>query len=719
MARGRTVRRVPTISDTGRDTYAEETTGSYSDEEYSEKSGYYDTDEPYDEGTYEEEPYEEEPYEEEPPRRPVRGRGGREDPEESPREEHPRRPRRGEGEPRGRRRDEVEESRGRRRGAKEEPFEGTEEDKRPRRPQRGTEESMEEGRLRRPRRGTEESMEEDRPRRPRRDAKEEPKRPISGTDSDEDERPRRPRRGTEKEEPRGRRSRVEDGDDRPRRPQRGTEEEDERPRRPRRGSDEELKSKKHSKGKDKKPRKDKKEKPTKDKAKKSKGSPGKRVVSIDASEKEKRVDLDKFTIPVKPLLGVGAVVLIVLIFIAYGLFFGKSEGFSSVLAKGQGHTIGHYRYTFDIISATEEESTGSLLNEMGGDNDGLESKEEILSSGQTKGKVSKEWIDEAGVATDMEGTKLMPNISIVVDGYTESLDPLTGRGTVRANFTKSSRNMFTLTDYKIIEGELYFNAQLLKDSLANTNISFPVSLADTLPNGVNYVKVGSDVKVQELLSKNKDGLAFGSPEFIDAFTGKGNAFIRVLSAYLTTLEESDPSIFNTENESKYLIINSNTNPNALGYTQLLVGKLPTLLNNYNNMLSSSELKINEGAQNQQAEKLNVGIKTLSDYFGSITADELKQKGFVAQFRVRNNNSEGSTGFDSTSTITWKDLDDNSVHRVELSTEFFDNELPDAEDTLELPKGEITEWSKWYKGTTKDFMQVMGGYFAKFALQSLQ
>lgn len=722
MARGRTVRRVPTIGDTGRDTYTEETTGSYSDEEYPEDSGYYDTDEPYEEDTYEEEPYEDETYEEEPyegeepyeeveepPIRPTRGRGRREVPEEeSSREECPRRPRRGEEESQRRHRDEVEEPRGRRRSISE----GTEEDDRPRRPRRGTEEPVEDDRPRRPRRGTEE-----------------PRRPVRGTDSDEDDRPRRPRRdeeedsprrprrGSEEEEPRGRRRGVGEND-RPRRPQKGTEEEDERPRRPRRGSEEEE-PRKRPKGKDKKSKKDKKEKPTKDKAKKSKGDPGKRVVSIDASEKEKRIDLDKFNIPVKPLIGVGAVVLIILIFIVYGLFFGKSEGFSSVLAKGQGHTIGHYRYTFDIISVTEEESAGSLLNEVGGDNDGLESKEEILSSGQTKGKVSKEWIDEAGIATDIEGTKLMPNLSIVVDGYTESLDPLTGRGTVRANFTKSSRNMFTLTDYKIIEGELYFNAQLLKDSLAKTNISFPVSLADTLPNGVNYVKVGSDVKVQELLSKNKDGLAFGSPEFIDAFTGKGNAFIRVLSAYLATLEESDPSIFNTEKESKYLIINSNTNPNALGYTQLLVGKLPTLLNNYNNMLSSSELKINEDAQSQQAEKLSVGIKTLSDYFSSITAEDLKQKGFVAQFRVRNNNSEGSTGFDSTSTITWKDLDDNSVHRLEFSTEFFDNELPDAEEVLELPKGEITEWSKWYSGTTKEFMKVMGGYFAKFALQSLQ
>lgn len=456
----------------------------------------------------------------------------------------------------------------------------------------------------------------------------------------------------------------------------------------------------------------------KGKERKSKDTGGKRVVSLDTSEKEKRVDLGKFQIPIKPVIGACVALVVVLSIIVYGLFLGKAEGFSSVLSKAQNHTIGHYRYTFDIVSATEEESTNGILSDGGDAREGLESKEEILSSGQTKGKVSKEWVDEAGVVTDIEGTKLMPNINIVIDGYTESLEPLTGRGTVRANFTKSSKNMITLTDYKIIEGELYFNAQLLKDSLASTNVSFPVSLAETLPNGTNYVKVGSDVKIREFLT-NKNVLEFGSADFVNAFTGKINAFIRVLSAYITTLEESDPSIFNTDNDSKYLIINGNTNANALGYTQLLVGKLPTLLDNYNNMLTSSELKIDKEAQQQKTDKLSIGIKTLSDYFTSITPEELKSRGFVAQFRVRSNESDENKGFDSTSEITWRDLDDNSVHRVRLFTEFFDNELPDETDVLEKPKGEIIEWDKYYKGTVKDFPKVMGEYFAKFALQSLQ
>lgn len=521
--------------------------------------------------------------------------------------------------------------------------------------------------------------------------------------------PRRRREELEEPEPRGRsrRQRVEAEEEEPRK--RGAS---------RRKKVEEEESKTKGKSKKQKTAKGKSKEEPKPKGKKSKDTGGKRVVSLDTSEKEKRVDLDKFQIPIKPIIGACVALVVVLSIIVYGLFFGKAEGFSSVLSKAQNHTIGHYRYTFDIVSATEEEGANGILSDGGDAREGLESKDEIISSGQTKGKVSKEWVDVAGVVTDIEGTKLMPNINIVIDGYTESLEPLTGRGTVRANFTKSSKNMITLTDYKIIDGELYFNAQLLKDSLASTNVSFPVSLAETLPNGTNYVKVGSDVKVREFLTK-KDVLEFGSKDFIEAATGKGNAFIQVLSAYIATLEKSDPSIFNTDNDSKYLILNGNTNPNALGYTQLLVGKLPTLLDNYNNILTSSSLKIDKDAQSQKSDKLSTGIKTLSDYFTSITPEVLKSRGFVAQFRVRSNDSEENKGFDSTSEITWRDLDDNSVHRVRLFTEFFDNELPDETDVLEKPKGEIIDWDKYYKGTVKDFPKVVGDYFTKFALQSLQ
>ena len=105
------------------------------------------------------------------------------------------------------------------------------------------------------------------------------------------------------------------------------------------------------------------------------------------------------------------------------------------------------------------------------------------------------------------------------------------------------------------------------------------------------------------------------------------------------------------------------------------------------MVGSSELKTDAKAEAQQAKALNAGVKVLSDYFTNITAEDLKARGFVAQFRVRNNNADESKGFDSTSEVTWKDLDDESVHRVTFSTEFFDNDFPDAEDVLEAPKGD--------------------------------
>lgn len=472
------------------------------------------------------------------------------------------------------------------------------------------------------------------------------------------------------------------------------------------------------KGRDKKSRGKEKPEKAKDKKKSTKTASNKRVVSLNASEKEKKVDSENFHIPVKPLIAAGVIFLLILLLIIKGLFFGQSEGFASVLAKNQNHTIGHYRYTFDIISATEEESKNGILSDSGEAREGLASKEELLSQGSTRGSVVQDWTDEAGVVTDADGTKLMPNISFIVEGYTESLEPLTGRGTIRGNFTKSSGNMVTLTDYKIIDGDLYFNAQLLKESLAATGFYFPVSLADTLPSVPGYVKVSSDTKVREFLT-NKNVLKLGSSEFLEEVNGKGNAVVRVLSAYLATLEKSDPAIFNTENDSKYLIINSNTNANALGYMQLLVGKLPGLIDNYTNMVGSSELKTDAKAEAQQAKALNAGVKTLSDYFTSITAEDLKARGFVAQFRVRNTNTDDSKGFDSTSEVTWKDLDDNSVHRITFTTEFFDNDLPDAEDVLEAPKGEVTDWKKYYKGTTKDFLTVFGDYFKKFAEQSLQ
>ena len=467
------------------------------------------------------------------------------------------------------------------------------------------------------------------------------------------------------------------------------------------------------KGKEKKPRGKEKPDKSKDKKKQDKSSSGKRVVSLNASEKEKKIDLENFHIPVKPLIAVGVIFLLILLVIARGLLFGKSEGFASVLAKNQNHVIGHYRYTFDVVSATAEESKSGILSY-----DGLESKEEILSQGSTRGTVSQDWMDASGVVTDSESTKLMPNISIIVEGYTEAIEPLTGRGTIRANFTKNASNMVDLTDYKIVEGDLYFNGKSLKENLAATGLSFPVSLSDTLPNVPGYVNVGSATKVREFLT-NKNVLKLGSKEFIESLNGKGNAVSRVLSSYLETLEKSDPAIFNTENDSKYLIINSNTNANALGYMQLLVGKLPSLIENYTTMVGSSELKTDAKAEAQQAKSLNAGVKVLSDYFNNITAEDLKARGFVAQFRVRSNNTDESKGFDSTSEVTWKDLDDDSVHRVTFSTEFFDNDLPDAEDVLEAPKGEITDWDKYYKGKTKDFVTVFGDYFKKFAEQSLQ
>lgn len=467
------------------------------------------------------------------------------------------------------------------------------------------------------------------------------------------------------------------------------------------------------KGKEKKPRGKEKPDKSKDKKKQDKSSSGKRVVSLNASEKEKKIDLENFHIPVKPLIAVGVIFLLILLVIARGLLFGKSEGFASVLAKNQNHVVGHYRYTFDVVSATAEESKSGILSY-----DGLESKEEILSQGSTRGTVSQDWTDASGVVTDSESTKLMPNISIIVEGYTEAIEPLTGRGTIRANFTKNASNMVDLTDYKIVEGDLYFNGKSLKENLAATGLSFPVSLSDTLPNVPGYVKVGSATKVREFLT-NKNVLKLGSKEFMESLNGKGNAISRVLSSYLETLEKSDPAIFNTENDSKYLIINSNTNANALGYMQLLVGKLPSLIENYTTMVGSSELKTDAKAEAQQAKSLNAGVKVLSDYFSNITAEDLKARGFVAQFRVRSNNTDESKGFDSTSEVTWKDLDDDSVHRVTFSTEFFDNDLPDAEDVLEAPKGEITDWNKYYKGKTKDFVTVFGDYFKKFAEQSLQ
>lgn len=467
------------------------------------------------------------------------------------------------------------------------------------------------------------------------------------------------------------------------------------------------------KGKEKKPRGKEKPDKSKDKKKHDKSSSGKRVVSLNASEKEKKIDLENFHIPVKPLIAAGVIFLLILLVIARGLLFGKSEGFASVLAKNQNHVIGHYRYTFDVVSATAEESKSGILSY-----DGLESKEEILSQGSTRGTVSQDWTDASGVVTDSESTKLMPNISIIVEGYTEATEPLTGRGTIRANFTKNVSNMVDLTDYKIVEGDLYFNGKSLKENLAATGLSFPVSLSDTLPNVPGYVKVGSATKVREFLT-NKNVLKLGSKEFMESLNGKGNAVSRVLSSYLETLEKSDPAIFNTENDSKYLIINSNTNANALGYMQLLVGKLPSLIENYTTMVGSSELKTDAKAEAQQAKSLNAGVKVLSDYFNNITAEDLKARGFVAQFRVRSNNTDESKGFDSTSEVTWKDLDDDSVHRVTFSTEFFDNDLPDAEDVLEAPKGEITDWDKYYKGKTKDFVTVFGDYFKKFAEQSLQ
>lgn len=467
------------------------------------------------------------------------------------------------------------------------------------------------------------------------------------------------------------------------------------------------------KGKEKKPRGKEKPDKSKDKKKRDKSSSGKRVVSLNASEKEKKVDLENFHIPVKPLIAVGVIFLLILLVIARGLLFGKSEGFASVLAKNQNHVIGHYRYTFDVVSATAEESKSGILSY-----DGLESKEEILSQGSTRGTVSQDWTDASGVVTDSESTKLMPNISIIVEGYTEATEPLTGRGTIRANFTKNASNMIDLTDYKIVEGDLYFNGKSLKENLEATGLSFPVSLSDTLPNVPGYVKVGSATKVREFLT-NKNVLKLGSKEFIESLNGKGNAVSRVLSSYLETLEKSDPVIFNTENDSKYLIINSNTNTNALGYMQLLVGKLPSLIENYTTMVGSSELKTDAKAEAQQAKSLNAGVKVLSDYFNNITAEDLKARSFVAQFRVRSNNTDESKGFDSTSEVTWNDLDDDSVHRVTFSTEFFDNDLPDAEDVLEAPKGEITDWDKYYKGKTKDFVTVFGDYFKKFAEQSLQ
>ena len=471
------------------------------------------------------------------------------------------------------------------------------------------------------------------------------------------------------------------------------------------------------KGKEKKPRGKEKPDKSKDKNKKAKSSSDKKVVSLNASEKEKKIDFENFHVPVKPLIAAGIIFLLILLVIARGLLFGQSESFASVLLKNQNHVIGHYRYTFDVVSATADESKSGILSD-GASSDGLESKEEILAQGSTRGNVSQDWTDASGVATDSESSKLMPNMSIIVEGYTESTEPLTGRGTIRANFTKNSSNMFDLTDYKIVEGDLYFNGKTLKENLAATGLSFPVSLSDTLPSVSGYVKVGSATKVREFLT-NKNVLELGSKEFIEALNGKGNAVSRVLASYLETLEKSDPAIFNTENDSKYLIINSNTNANALGYMQLLIGKLPGLIDNYTNMVGSSELKTDAKAEAQQAKALNAGVKSLSDYFTGITAEDLQARGFVAQFRVRSSNTDESKGFDSTSEVTWKDLDDGSVHRVTFSTEFFDNDLPDAEDVLEAPKGEITDWTKYYKGTTKEFATVFGDYFKKFAEQSLQ
>lgn len=475
--------------------------------------------------------------------------------------------------------------------------------------------------------------------------------------------------------------------------------------------------KEKSGGKEKKLRGKEKPDKSKDKKKHDKSSSNKRVVSLNTSEKEKKVDLDGFHIPTKPLIAAGVIFLLILLVIARGLLFGKSEGFASVLSKNQNHVIGHYRYTFDVVSATADESKSGILSD-GASEDGLESKEEILSQGSTRGTVSQDWTDASGVVTDSESTKLMPNMSIIVEGYTEATEPLTGRGTIRANFTKNASNMVDITDYKIVEGDLYFNGKSLQENLTATGVSFPVSLADTLPNVSGYVKVGSATKVREFLT-NKNVLELGSKEFMESLNGKGNAVSRVLSSYLETLEKSDPAIFNTENDSKYLIINSNTNANALGYMQLLIGKLPSLIENYTTMVGSSELKTDAKAEAQQVKALKAGVKVLSDYFTGITSDDLKARGFVAQFRVRSSNTDESKGFDSTSEITWKDLDDDSVHRVTFSTEFFDNDLPDAEDVLEAPKGEITNWDKYYKGKTKDFATVFGDYFKKFAEQSLQ
>lgn len=236
-----------------------------------------------------------------------------------------------------------------------------------------------------------------------------------------------------------------------------------------------------------------------------------------------------------PLLAVIAVVAVIAIMFLIKTFGGKEDtNFITVFNKMLSTKVGNCRYVIEVqtskhtaqAGSTDEMSVDELNSVASGEtaDDAEKSVEEVAKHND---KISNEW-------DNTEGTSIVdwnyPNYKLIIEGRTESVDPMRTYINVEVATQYSNGKLFDAT---IVDGKCYLDLIDLRKWLVNSKDKKFTELGLMIPEGATYVIMDEDdIHFYSIFAEDSEYEISGTHD-VDEFYNRFLILEQTLMGYLS------------------------------------------------------------------------------------------------------------------------------------------------------------------------------------------
>lgn len=386
------------------------------------------------------------------------------------------------------------------------------------------------------------------------------------------------------------------------------------------------------------------------------------------------------------LLGAGGVfIALILVFVLLGVFGGKEDSnFFTVFNKMLSTKVGNFRYVIEVqtseyeVKATAQEQEMSV-EEMTSVEGASDETNGVSTDAKHQEKLADTW-------SNTEGSSVIdwtyPNYRVVIDGRTESINPMRAYMSVEVSTPYSNGMLFDAT---IVDGTYYINLLELRNWLSSSTDKKLADLAKSIPESAVYLVMNEDeIHFYSTFAEDSEYEISGTYNFDEFY----NRFLILEQTLVSSLGNGLPNNVYSTQGTKYGI--DIKGDNAI----LLYSNIKSCLNNSSSMYSTyiKNLQSNGQMTDEQAgqavkERDNF-LSYISDKWvwlnsastSDLTKRNLNFSGVADQYA----NDNGENTYEADFVLSYTDTQ--SKKNISISFSGAKTPLSSTKDTVSIPTG---------------------------------